>query len=234
MMPLTVSALSLLLTSASFAAEQIECEGQTIVDEVYDDNVELSGELCIFANTTVNGNVTINEGAGLIAEGTTIDGNVYGDKAEGLNLRALMGEPTVVTGNVLFDGGSLPGIFLVRGSTVEGNMEVSDWPGFLSVIGGNFEGNVEISGVDQRVQLVDTDVSGNVSLDDNGIVWLVKSNLEGNVEITDTVGLLWFNPGRLLPTQDNVIEGNLDCSGNGKVEVDSLSLNGNASGQCAQ
>lgn len=232
---LIFSTLALFASSAAFA-EDIECSGQMIFDSTYDEDVTFTGEgICILVNGVVNGNVTIEEGAGLIAEGTTIDGNLYGDSAEGLNLRKSMdGTPSVVTGNVELDGSSSPGVFIVRGSTVEGNLSVSDWTGFVSVIGGDFDGNVEITEVAQRVQLIDTSVDGNMALDGNGRVHIVDSTFSGNVEITDTAAALLFDPGVRFPAQDNQVGGNLDCSGNGSVDLSSLQVAGSADGQCAQ
>jgi hypothetical protein len=212
------------------------CSGGTVAAGTYK-GLTVTGN-CFFAGgtVTVNGNLTIADGASL-------------------NDHAATFAVVHVTGNVLVGKGGIVGLgqygpphLPQSGTVVDGNI-VANQPASLYLSAIKVNGNVISnggSGPGRNFPIKDIIVGGNVALQGWSGLWigLLRSTVGGNVIFSKTSGTQTGEPpfeGILDSTEiaDNVVSGNLICQGNSPAAQVGDSgggpniVGGKAIGECA-
>jgi hypothetical protein len=200
-----------------------------------------TGATCTLNGVTVGGNVSVGEGATLnVAADSNIGGTI---NAERCNSVFLLGNPISVDGNLRIENctgesgyqvtsGPAPGI------TIGGNFACENNAGPCLATGGKVAGNVLFINNSGGSQLFGVTIGGNLWVNENSatlpgseVAVVVHSTIGGNVTVNDNSGHQDAIVGA------NVIDGNLQCQGNGPgVSDDNVgpsTVGGKKLGQCA-
>jgi hypothetical protein len=156
----TLLALLTAVLSPTPALAATECTGDLTGVTIQGNLTVPDGAECELTGSTVTGNVTVGDYAAFDSNGSTIQGKFSGD---GVNA-VVLGSGTVVKGSVTVSGASIT--FYAVNSRVNGNLTVTS--GFLSVIDSTIGGNLTASGNSSGIGLsfiLDNTVGGNLSCD---------------------------------------------------------------------
>jgi len=204
--------------------------GQTIDSDV------VVSRGCTLHSATINGDLYIEPGASLVAEGVTVNGDIEAVGAERIVLRS--GDDfgdTLVQGNITIDGGTEDGGNVsMLGVQVNGSVTVAFTPGLFSSIGTDYNSDLTVVGNEDRVELLGSLVKGELVLEDNTIFQMIDSVVAGNLSIFRTEKIVAFLPGEYTPERPNRIGGDLLCASNELIHSASLKVGGERAGQCAR
>ncbi|WP_110239775.1 hypothetical protein [Nocardioides gilvus] len=144
-LPLAATLLSagLLASSSTTAhADDRVCRG-TIGKVTIDDNIVVPrGATCTLTRTRVEGNIEVKGDGYLIARGVRVDGNIQGNKARRVAVRAWQGQRSVVAGNIQLKRGTRGGKIL--DTVVDGDIQLTSNRGKRFVVKRNVvDGNLQ-------------------------------------------------------------------------------------------
>jgi hypothetical protein len=200
----------------SNGAGDVECTGLLTGD--FDSVTVPPGQLCFLLDSTVAGNVTVEEDALLAAGGNMIGGNLAGDGYE-----VVQAVGNRIGGNVRLQNGGPSTIFFEHtlcGNLIGGNVSLQRSTGFVTIGGpecGTNAGNI---------------VGGNVSVTDGRTnapdEFHVDNNLvDEDMDIDDNRG----NGPKTV--QNNLVNETLDCDDNQNPFIGTPNNADRARGQCA-
>jgi DUF4097 and DUF4098 domain-containing protein YvlB len=214
--PIHALAAAFALAGATVAVSPAEAGG-TVCDGslfgVIQGNVVVPAGAGCTMSATVTGNVTVEEGAGLLSNFSTIEGNVVGKKAAQVNL-----EIDTVGGNVRITGDP----FNTADSALT-EIDVSTVAGSVDITG---SADVVIEAIEPTLT---TAIGKSLTIKDGGSFYVDSASVGGSVTVTDNVA----TPGFSNQISNNTISKNLSCSGNFPAPlVFGDTVGGTASGQC--
>lgn len=224
--------------AATAQAADRECVGLIGPETIRGNIVVPAGEVCDLAGTRVHGNVSLREGAELVAEGAEVHGNIEAERDAFVDLTE-----TTVAGSLALqqsfgtfvDGGSIGGnveakgnlFVLLFGASIGGNMKVIEGSTLVAAEGLLVNGTLEAV-APALFDLFDSTVNGNFYV--RGALegsFFCGNTLNGNTEFTENQTLLTIGS----PTSDcegNVVKGNVKVEKNqAEIEISDNDIGGN-------
>lgn len=208
---IAVLALMVILVGAPNAlADDFICT-TSIFGGTYDNVIVPYGRSCSLNQTTVTGNLKVEENCYFFGWYITVDGNVQADGAERVQL---------------------------LWSTVHGDVQAKNIWDYFELLGTDVGKNAQVQDSRSRVFFAFSEVGGNLQVEGNyGSIRLVQNDVGGAIQANKNTGPI-ITTGRIITTGpiiiDNDIGENLQCFDNAPPPAGfGNNAGGNIDGQCS-
>ena len=143
----------------TYLGDDYECNS-TLDSVIVDDLIVPMNAVCTISNSKINGNISVNENATLIAYTVTVEGNIQAQYASNVEIHP----GSYVGGNIQFeDGGSL----YVSSVQIKGNLEASDSWGMLTFMGNTIDGDIQVADNTGGITINNNIIYGDLECEEN-------------------------------------------------------------------